>query len=242
VDPAIAQRLDAINARFYEDFAEEFSASRTRLNAGIERVLDGMVPLGSVLDLGCGNARLGRAWASGRFPGPMRYTGVDRSARLLAVHPAAPGMRLVDLAVGAQGWEQALRVRVPEAVEGFDRIVCFAVLHHLPDRRRRVATLAALRSLLRPNGRWAVSVWQFLHVPRLRDRVVDWTEAGLRGDEVEGGDLLMDWRRGGRGLRYVHHYEPSELLADCQAAGLQVHAHFASDGESGDLGLYVTGW
>ena len=55
---------------------------------------------------------------------------------------------------------------------------------------------------------------------------------------LDPGDQLLDWRRGPRALRYVHHYEPDELIEDCEAAGLRVDRRWTSDD---GLGLYVRG-
>ena len=241
MDPAIARRLIELNATFYERFAAEFSASRARLHPGIERVLTSMAPLGALLDLGCGDARVGHAWEAGGFAGPVQYVGVDRSARLLAARPPSSVLVLAELDLTVPGWVAELRARGLVPAAGFTTVVSFSVLHHVPGREQRVELLRALGSLLAPDGKWALSVWQLLHLPRLRRRVMDWGEVGLHAEALEPGDLLLDWQRGGRGLRYVHHYEVDELLADCAAAGLQATEQFRSDGESGDLGLYVWG-
>ena len=56
---------------------------------------------------------------------------------------------------------------------------------------------------------------------------------------ADPGDYLLDWRRGGHGLRYVHHFELDELNTLCVRAGFHVDDSFRSDGESGTLGLYL---
>jgi redox-sensitive bicupin YhaK (pirin superfamily) len=55
---------------------------------------------------------------------------------------------------------------------------------------------------------------------------------------VDENDYLLDWRRGGEGLRYVHHFDEAELNAMATASGFQVREMFRSDGENGQLGLY----
>ena len=52
------------------------------------------------------------------------------------------------------------------------------------------------------------------------------------------GDYLLDWRRDGNGLRYVHHFNEEELAALASDSGFSVLETFNSDGESGNLGLY----
>jgi hypothetical protein len=55
---------------------------------------------------------------------------------------------------------------------------------------------------------------------------------------MDPGDYLLDWRQGGRGLRYVHHFSPPELTSLAQMTGFKVVESFSSDGEGGNLGLY----
>jgi hypothetical protein len=117
--------------------------------------------------------------------------------------------------------------------------VCLSALHHIPGRRRRLRLLREIRSLLKLHARCAISVWQFLQVPRLRRKVVAWSEVGLDSIDVDDGDYLVDWRRGGRGLRYVHHFDEAELIGLCRRAGFRVTETYHSDGETGDLGLYI---
>ncbi len=66
------------------------------------------------------------------------------------------------------------------------------------------------------------SNWQFLNSPRLRKRIQPWTRAGLTADQVDPGDYLLDWRRGGEGLRYVHHFSPEELAELAAETGFRV--------------------
>ena len=253
MDPSTVRRLADLNQDFYEEFAAEFSASRQRLNPGIEEVLAAFAARAAndLLDLGCGDGRVGRAWlAPAAAEGTTRrtYLGVDRSAALLTVRPATDGLRFVALDLSETGWVERLRPLAATPREAheppaptFDAVVCFAALHHVPGRTRRVELLRGIRSLLAPGGCWAVSVWQFLHLERFRRRVLDWSEVGLAPGRLERGDVLLDWRRGGRALRYVHHYDESTLREDCGLAGLEVERAWRSDGQTHDMGLYLMG-
>ncbi|HBY06444.1 MAG TPA: hypothetical protein DEH22_01125, partial [Chloroflexi bacterium] len=95
-----------------------------------------------------------------------------------------------------------------------------------------------VRGLLPPGGQFIHSNWQFLNSARLRQRVHPWPEIGLSEAEVEPGDYLLDWRRGGFGLRYVHHFSENELHTLADETGFRIIESFFSDGESGNLGLY----
>jgi SAM-dependent methyltransferase len=120
----------------------------------------------------------------------------------------------------------------------FDWVFAFAVLHHLPSPGLRQSTAVAIRALLKAEGRVAVSVWDFLASPRLRDRIVPWDTVGISEEDVGEGDYLVDWREGGSGVRYVHHFAQDELHKLAIQAGFRVSQEFRSDGENGRLGLY----
>jgi len=92
--------------------------------------------------------------------------------------------------------------------------------------------------LLGDAGRLLLSTWNFQASERLRARIVPWERLGLTPGEVDPGDYLLDWRRGGRGLRYVHLFDEAELGRLAAEAGLVVADTYLSDGEGGRLGLY----
>ena len=73
---------------------------------------------------------------------------------------------------------------------------------------------------------------------KLKDRIQPWEDAGLSPEEVEPGDYLLDWRSGGLGLRYAHHFSAQELSQLAAETGFRLVESFFSDGEGGRLGLY----
>jgi 2-polyprenyl-3-methyl-5-hydroxy-6-metoxy-1,4-benzoquinol methylase len=125
-------------------------------------------------------------------------------------------------------------------------ITAFAVLHHIPSHQLRLNILKAIHQLLKPDGLFIHSNWQFLNSEKLKARIQPWDVAaisepvlsGVEVSEVDAGDYLLDWRSGGTGLRYVHHFDEGELKELAAAAGFHVNDIFYSDGETGNLGLY----
>jgi tRNA (uracil-5-)-methyltransferase TRM9 len=244
MDTSTAQKLLQLNAEFYQTFAIQFSDTRQRLQPGVLRVLKCIAPESSILDLGCGNGELAQTLARSGFRG--RYLGLDFSAELLAV--ARQGVAgfsnfsFIQGNLGDPGWQADLsdrhssveRDRQPD----FDVIFAFAALHHLPGRETYLQILKTVRSLLAPDGRFIHSNWQFLNSERLRQRLHPWNEIGLTDEDVDPGDYLLDWRRGGFGLRYVHHFSEEELFALSKETWFRVVESFFSDGEGGNLGLY----
>jgi hypothetical protein len=84
-----------------------------------------------------------------------------------------------------------------------------------------------------------VSVWQWQNSLRLRKRVLPWFTVGLLQQQLDEGDVLLDWRAGKTiGLRYVHTFSEKSLTALANEAGFEVVETFSSDGRTGDLALY----
>lgn len=235
----VVQRLLELNREFYQSFAAEFAETRRRIQPGVQRAVKRIPRQTSLLDLGCGHGELANYLNRTGFTG--RYVGVDSSPALLdlvdpKLDPAHYRFLRADLA-GA-GWSAAVRNAVESDRVRFRSACAFAVLHHLPGNELRQRMLAELRQLLAPDGELLLSVWDFPASPRLRGRVRPWSEIGLQPDQLEPGDTLLDWRHGGRGLRYVHHFSGSELRELAESSGFRVVDQFRSDGENGRLGLY----
>jgi SAM-dependent methyltransferase len=237
----IAERLIQLNAEFYQTFASQFSDTRQRLQPGVRRILDSIDPLARILDLGCGNGELSRVLVHQGFTG--QYVGLDFSEKLLDV--ARQGVanqdnfRFIQGDLAETNWPSAV-IDDPSVFPDikFTMIFAFAALHHLPGHENRLRILRTVRELLSAEGRFIHSNWQFLNSERLRKRVHPWREIGLQEADVDPGDYLIDWRRGGFGLRYVHHFSEAELKDLAARSGFRVVESFYSDGETGDLGLY----
>ncbi len=111
--------------------------------------------------------------------------------------------------LSATDWDK--RMLAPTR-QRFDVVTAFAVLHHIPGATLRSCILEKVHNLLSPGGKFIHSEWQFLNSEKLKIRVQPWHEVGLTDKDVEPGDYLLDWRSGGRGLRYVHQFEEAELV------------------------------
>jgi len=230
----IADKLRQLNHQFYQTFAGSFSETRQRLQPGVLRILETLPPQVNVLDLGCGNGELARALAEQDHQGS--YTGLDFSEELLAeaVTNAPPDLnaRFAQADLTKPTWECSL------TLARYDIIFAFAVLHHIPGAELRELMLRRVRNLLADEGRFIMSNWQFLNSDRLKGRIQPWSRAELTAEDVDKNDYLLDWRRDGDGLRYVHHFSASELHQLAAHSGFRVIGIFTSDGEGEDLGLY----
>jgi tRNA (uracil-5-)-methyltransferase TRM9 len=232
LDFEVAAKLIDLNRQFYQTFALQFSATRGRIQPGVRRVLGDLPLHADVLDLGCGNGGLAQELARQGYTGT--YVGLDFSEGLLSV--ARQGLpenyTFLQADLSSPGWDEALQRRA------FSFVLAFAVLHHLPGQALRRRLLSSVRTRLPGGGRLIHSEWQFLHSPRLRARLQPWQAVGLAADQVDEGDYLLDWRAGGSGLRYAHHFSEAELVELAQDSGFRVLDTFYSDGVGGRLGLY----
>jgi len=235
MDSATAARLIALNQDFYTRFGDSFSATRHRIQPGVRRVLEMLKGDEDILDLGCGNGELARELAKRGHHGS--YLGVDFSLPLLREAESQPEgfsatFKQVDLTKLSAFSSQLL------VTGGWSLITAFAVLHHIPSLEIRLDILKTVHKLLKPDGLFIHSNWQFLNSEKLKARIQPWEAAAVSGSDVDAGDYLLDWRSGGTGLRYVHHFDEDELQELADATGFHIQDKFYSDGETRNLGLY----
>ncbi len=226
-----ANKLIELNREFYTRFGAEFSSTRRRLQPGVKKILDSLRGNEWILDLGCGNGELARELSRRNFGGT--YLGLDFSPPLLsaaaAPHTFPVQFQQADL---TSNW----LAQISNAK--FHVIFAFAVLHHIPSAEMRLQILRNVKNALAPGGKFIHSNWQFLNSAKLRARIQAWSKASLRPEDVDEGDYLLDWKSGGTGLRYAHHFSSGELSALAHQTGMRVSASFVSDGAEGNLGLY----
>ena len=230
--PETAQELLQLNAQFYQIFAEDFSATRQRLQPGVMSVVEALPPSANVLDLGCGNGELAAVLESRGHQGS--YLGLDISQELLQIAGSRdiPFAEFKQADITTPDWSKDL------PAEGFEYIFCFAAMHHIPGADLRDVLVSQIRKLAAPQGRFIHSHWQLTNSVKLRSRVQPWDKIGLQESDVDPGDYLMDWRRGGTGYRYVHQFDNPELRTLAANHHFKIIGLFTSDGESGNLGLY----
>jgi len=233
MDSVTANKLIELNRQFYQTFGAEFSATRGRLQPGVRHVLDGLHGDERILDLGSGNGNLARELAKRGHR--STYLGLDFSLPLLhATESTSDGFSATfqqsDLT--SPDWDDAL------AESSFDVAFAFAVLHHIPGEKIRLRLLQKIHRLLEPHGGFIISNWQFLTSEKLKARIQGWEKAGLPAAQVDEGDYLLDWRAGGTGLRYAHHFSETELKALAEKSQFRVVETFYSDGYNHKLGLY----
>jgi 2-polyprenyl-3-methyl-5-hydroxy-6-metoxy-1,4-benzoquinol methylase len=187
-----------------------------------------------VLDLGCGNGNIVIQLAENGFTGT--YLGVDFSLGLLKQAAGEDSSQFLsefqELDLTSPDWEEVL------PPTSYDVIFCFATLHHIPGKELKTTVCRNIRKYIAEDGAVYLSAWQFTNSERLMKKILPWDSVGIREDQVDEGDYLLDWRRGGTGTRYVHLYSPEELCDLAERSGFKVIETFDSDGEGGNLGHY----
>jgi SAM-dependent methyltransferase len=239
------ERLLALNRAFYATFAEHFAASRPVSDPALTSILPYLPRGARVLDVGCGNGRLASLLDRER-PGGS-YVGVDAIPELIdEARVQANRLSNTDgvfrvLDVTKPGWTEELSGMATSTPlrTGFDCAVALAVLHHIPGFALRSRVLRDIGSVIKRDGHVIISTWRFLAHERLRRKVVDWDAVGIDEGDLDPGDYLLDWKRGGRGLRYCHLVDEQEMERLAAASGLCVRETFHAGGREGDLSLFA---
>ena len=257
--------LNGINRRFYDRYHRAFAATRSHPWPGWRRAVapflaqrkggdPGERAAPSILDVGCGNGRFA-LFLDSVSGEPYRYLGVDHSPEM--IQQASQRLKAGgNIDARFQLRELANEEPGSDFDEGpFDLAVLFGILHHIPgfDFRRRL--LDRLARELAPAGFLALSFWQFGDKPRFRRRVLDWSDHNrstaevVDVDQLERGDYLLAWgdqddsRRQGEidlaARRYCHFADAEEAAELTGSLGLRTVDRFTSDGNSGDLNLYI---
>lgn len=259
MDPRTRSQLLALSESFYRAHAEAFDASRGHQAwPGWKQLLHWLPSRGSpedrkmrdsrgfsVLDIGCGNARLARFLIESGFAG-LHYVGVDANAELLT----AARERLADLpdencVLIEQDFLSSDRPGAALPSGPFDLIAVMGVLHHVPGRDWRLQLLRAATERLSSRGLLALATWQFAGRERFVRRTIDWKELGpvlgqkVSAAELEEGDFLLRFGEGASlPPRYCHQVADLEFESWPDELELDALDDYRADGADGDLNRY----
>lgn len=228
------QSLNQLNTDFYQTTAIDFNESRNYYWQGFTEILRFLKPIGSmsVLDVGCGNGRLGQFLQENLHDTLLEYTGIDSNPKLLEfaqekLSDVSPRLEQRDIVTSLiNGDDFATNQR-------YDLVVCLGVFHHIPTFGLRLALLKKLLSKLNQNGILIISFWQFLSIPRLEKKIVK-TDYPL-----EENDFILDWKRGKNALRYCHFCDETEQNLLVSQASAELTERFTADAKESTGNTYL---
>ncbi len=230
-------KLNQLNKDFYKQVGVEFDKTRQNAWPGWDKVIKivdekfGDSPT-RFLDVGCGNGRFGE-FLKKNHKAKIDYLGIDSVEYLIGKS------RQKDL-----GEEYEFKVDDVLTSDnlwgGFDVIVAFGLIHHVPGFKTRVELLGRLKSCLNPGGVMIVAAWQFAEFERFKQKIVRWESLSKKFevDQVEEGDYLLDWNDKGV-YRYCHMVDESELERLCEKIDMKIIDSFRSDGKNKKTNLYA---
>ncbi len=225
-----AKKIMDLNKRFYDLLADDFSATRVNVWEEFKSLSEYWQDGDSVLDLGCGN---GRFYDLVCQPGKqIKYFGVDNSSRLieLARQKYPQGQFVLN-----DGLE------LPFGENFFNKILCIAVLRHLPGYDLRREFLRQAYRVLKPGGllilttafaSWGSRRW----VPLLK---YSWLKI-IGKSKVDWGDFYEPWGSGSnKGLRYYHNFSAKEIRSLLEDVGFAVESLAFLTRKSGERNIIV---
>lgn len=243
--PQIIRRLNQLNQQFYQTISEDFSQSRAYPWAGWEKLLPFIEKLGqqnggkiTVLDIGCGNGRFG-VYLREKLPHvQIHYMGLDQDPTLLKLTQQKlqnlDTVQLMEMDIVEQ-----LLAGQALSTHTYDLVVCFGVLHHIPSNQLRQKLFQSVESLLKPDGVFVCTAWQFLDDNNLGQRAFKPEHFELSPEELEKGDYLLPWKNHTSITRYAHWVDAYEMSALLAATALREQMTFVADGHDARLNLYV---
>ncbi len=229
-------QLNAINQNFYTSVGKEFDETRQQPWEGWNQLLQ-YFPKKSdlkILDIGCGNGRFAQFLIQKPDLNVEEYIGIDNNQFLLkqaknTVQNKNFTFKEIDIVEGNFSFLNEKK---------FDLIVLFGVLHHIPSFELRKSLFEKVSEYLAPGGVFIFSAWQFLSIPALKQRLVQWEMfPQIEFDQLEQNDFLVDWRRGTNAYRYCHFVNEKEIQKLLPLHLMKVRQFYA-DGKNERSNLY----
>ncbi len=151
--------LNELNKQSYNKIAELFASTRGYIWGDINLLINYVKAGDKVLDVGCGNGRLGKSLkVKGKSIG---YIGIDNSEKLIEQARRAYSdikFEVADiLEFGASNW----------ALESFDVVFMNSVLNHFP-KDKQTQVLRNVKKVLRPDGKLLMVNWNLWNINNLK--------------------------------------------------------------------------
>lgn len=247
MDDAAVHTLNALNRDFYEAHGRSFSHTRQGPWPGWERIVDSLARRWagkgglSLCDVAAGNGRF-ESYAVAAYPEiPWAFTCLDGNGGLLREAAAREELEPYPLQI-IEG-DALGDAAIPAVSAGFDAVVSFGFLHHIPGAAAREAFIGACLDTLAPGGLGAFSFWRFADDEAMARKAAASTEraSGQMAVALELGDYLLGWQGDETRYRYCHSFDDSELdrLVVRLGSAASLVDRFKADGRNGMLNEYL---
>lgn len=227
MDLTEARKIMELNKRFYDLLAEEFMRSRANVWEEFMSLSEYFREGDQVLDLGCGNGRFyDLVCGQGKM---AKYFGVDNSTKLieLARQKYPQGQFLVN-----DGLE------LPFGDNFFDKVLCIAVLHHLPGYDLRREFLRQAQRVLKKEGVLVLTTWSARSSWQRWKFLFKYSWLKLIGrSRLDWGDFYEPWAD--KGVRYFHHFTAKELRRLLDDVGFKIENIGFLTRKSGEKNIVV---
>jgi SAM-dependent methyltransferase len=251
-----ANLVNSLNQKFYKQIANHFHSSRSHswdgwfsvwdflesnlliyLNSKKSDLVQDERKKLSILDIGCGNGRF-YSFLKEKFVEDFNYLGVDSDLDLLnyaSQNYPEIDFKLVD--IFDKDW------KIPTTK--FDIIALFGVMHHLPDLETREKLFKKIAELLKNNGIFVCTTWNFdqycsQSILDLDLEIAQKTllEFDLKKADFQTGDFLLDWKRGETAVRFAHSYDTAEMEILIKNTNFKLLKTFVADGSEKKVNTY----
>ncbi|MGD9129187.1 MAG: methyltransferase [Candidatus Woesebacteria bacterium] len=247
-------KINQLNQDFYQKIAQDFNDSRGYYWQGWYKLKKMLCQKAkekkelTVLDLGCGNARLAGFLVKELKIKNLNYIGIDNNDYFLKI--AKDKLKklkfkhqLLKIDLMKTLINQSLKQKLKKLnIKNVDFIFVLGLIHHLPCFKTRSKFVLNIASLLDKNEKKSAKIilaaWQLINDPRFKNKIINPDKVGISSTELEKNDYIIDWRRGKTAYRYYHYFNQNELNQILSDGKLKLTNKFFADGKSGKLNQY----
>lgn len=209
------EKLLKIVKKNYNSIAKNFNQTRNKkLWPVLFHLTEQVKNNDSVLDAGCGNGRLLKAFEKKK----INYTGFDNSKELikLAKQNFPEEKFIIDNTVEIS--------KISD--KSFDWIFSIAVLHHIPGQKLKIKALQNLGKKLNNKGKLIITVWNLWDYKDFKLKIIKFYLVNLfTKNKVEFGDFIFDWKKGTDNKykeRYYHAFTVRGFKKIIKKSGLKL--------------------
>ncbi len=228
----IEKKLIELNSNFYKEIGEEFDQTRKVFWKGWEDLYTkGYLSFDKklkVLDIACGNCRFADFLNTKDFE--FDYLGIDNSEILL--EKSSLKYKKINLDILSENLSNIFKDKT------FDLVVMFGFMHHIPGSSLRKSLFKRIRDVVGNNGKFIFSVWDFYNDEKYKNRLIEPSEIGIKNEDLDKNDYILDWKRGKTSYRYCHQYNEDEISDLSIEENFELVDTFVNDGKSQKLNRY----